>query len=604
MRYIHALTHTLAMPLRSSGAAAGEFVLPLSTMAQTNNWIEIANAGQSAAQVRLEYFSQIGAPLGVKLAQISPRSQVHVFANAILGEQTVGSVRVSAPAGAQILAQSMHYGVTRPTAAADGPPDVRWVYGMQGTAIKAIANQRYAVLLNTFLRAANWHKTIGVQEDGAGLEHSVFRTNGSSPVPDVVSVGPLMSLDFPEHGSLGFNQVGASVIKAAGDSQEFVSTAIRVYSDARGEIRYIAALPSIRLANPALRLGLQLAVTGLTQPVALAATPDTSGRMCIVERTGRIRILQNGALLPEPLLDLTGQVATSGEMGLLGVAFHPLFASNGVFFVHYNAPDRASMLVRYKLRSDNPNRADAATAVTLLRVAQDTDQHKGGQIAFGPDGYLYIGLGDGSLAEDPQGRGRDTALLYGKILRLDVSDTASGTYRIPADNPFVGSGTSRPEIWAYGFRNPWRFSFDRITGQLFVGDVGQAEREEVDIVLKGRDYGWSTMEGSLCFRPRTGCSSAGLEMPIGEYTHQEGVAIIGGYVYRGNALPQLSGQYVFGDYASGRIWTLSKKTNGSWERQLVFESDSPLYISSFGEDRSGELFVTDIFGKLFRVIQQ
>ena len=237
------------------------------------------------------------------------------------------------------------------------------------------------------------------------------------------------------------------------------------------------------------------------------------------------------------------------------------------------------------------NRADPASERILLTVNQPFTNHKGGQLAFGPDKFLYIGLGDGGSGGDPLGNGQNLQTYLGKMLRIDVDHTAGALpYAIPADNPLVAGG-GLPEIWAYGLRNPFRFSFDTATGSLFVGDVGQDLYEEIDILQKGGNYGWNVMEGLHCFSPATGCNMAGLALPIAEYSHSEGVAVIGGYVYHGTAIPALAGSYVFGDYFAGKIWRLTQDSSGAWQRVLLL-SGGPT-ISSFGRDFAGELYVVD-----------
>ena len=282
-------------------------------------------------------------------------------------------------------------------------------------------------------------------------------------------------------------------------------------------------------------------------------------------------------------------------MGLLGVAFHPAFAQNQRFYVNYvrllGTGQIQSVIAEYLVSAADANRADPASERILLTVNQPFTNHKGGQLAFGPDGFLYIGLGDGGSGGDPQGNGQNLQTYLGKMLRIDVDHTSGALpYAIPADNPFVAGG-GLPEIWAYGLRNPFRFSFDTATGLLFVGDDGQNAYEEIDILQKGGNYGWNVMEGLHCYSPATGCNMTGLALPIAEYSHSEGVAVIGGYVYHGTAIPALAGSYVFGDYAAGKIWRLTQDSSGAWQRVLLL-SGGPT-ISSFGRDSAGELYVVD-----------
>ena len=283
-------------------------------------------------------------------------------------------------------------------------------------------------------------------------------------------------------------------------------------------------------------LGLSAFVSGVASPVGMEVPNDDSGRLFVLEQGGRIRIIQNGVLVATPFLDITSKIESGGEKGLLGLAFHPSFSSNRRFFVYYTrrlSLQLQSVFSEYAASSSNPNQADASSERILLVVNQPFDNHNGGQLAFGPDGFLYIGLGDGGSEGDPQGNGQSLQTLLGKILRIDVDGAfAPGKqYAIPADNPFTPPG-GLPEIWAYGLRNPWRFSFDRATGKLFAGDVGQNSFEEVDIITRAGNFGWNKMEASHCYPPGSLCSTAGLILPIMEYAHNSsgGEAIIGGFV--------------------------------------------------------------------------
>lgn len=346
-------------------------------------------------------------------------------------------------------------------------------------------------------------------------------------------------------------------------------------------------------------IGLAPLASGFDRPVYVTHAGDGSGRLFVVEQTGRVWLLRGGRRAPEPFLDASDRIATRGpEQGLFSIAFHPRFAQTGYVFASYTARDGASVVERYRVDRTNPDRVDPATATPVLRVPQPYANHNGGLVLFGPDGYLYLGLGDGGGAGDPQGNGQDTETLLGKILRLDV-DVPRG-YRVPAGNPFVGK-PGRDEIWAYGLRNPWRFSFDRETGDLYIADVGQDRREEVDFEPAGsgggRNYGWNAWEGSLRFSRRS--EAPGAVFPVAEYRNPEdGCSITGGYVFRGRAIPALRGVYAFGDYCSGTIWGLVRR-GGDWRTAVLLETG--LRISSFGEDADGELYVVDHGGAVYRL---
>ena len=337
---------------------------------------------------------------------------------------------------------------------------------------------------------------------------------------------------------------------------------------------------------------------GLAQPVTVTHAGDGSGRLFVVEQEGRIRIIRNGAVLPAPFLDITSLVTpTGGEQGLLGLAFPPGFTSRRTFYVNYT--DRTGVgnivIARFGLSAD-ADRADPLSRQELLNIVQPFANHNGGQLAFGPDGHIYIGSGDGGSRGDPLGNGQNRGTLLGKILRIDVLSGVT-PYAVPAGNPFGN------EIWSYGLRNPWRFSFDRLTGDLYVADVGQDLVEEVDFQPAGSgagvNYGWSIMEGSRCFGSTT-CNTAGLTLPVAEYLHGSGdCSVTGGYVYRGSATA-LKGIYFYGDFCSGRIWGLRR--NGTvFETALV--ADTTLSISTFGEDETGELYVADYAtGDIYRIV--
>ncbi|OGO28105.1 MAG: hypothetical protein A2136_06585 [Chloroflexi bacterium RBG_16_54_11] len=343
----------------------------------------------------------------------------------------------------------------------------------------------------------------------------------------------------------------------------------------------------------------QLVVSGLERPEGLVNARDSSGRLFIVEQGGLIRILENGALLPAPFLDLTGKVVCCGERGLLGLAFHPRYTQNGYFYVDYTEEvnnQLATVIARYSVSPNDPNQADPGSEMRLLHIDQPFQNHNGGELQFGPDGYLYIGMGDGGSAGDPLGNGQSLQTLLGKILRIDV-DSAE-PYAIPPDNPFSG-GEGMWEIWIYGLRNPWRFSFDRLTADLYIGDVGQDAWEEVDFLpadtLGGQNLGWNYFEGS---HPYRGSPPTGVEIvqPVAEYGHDLGNSITGGYVYRGKDLDDWQGVYLYGDYGSGRVWGLLHLFDDSWQNALMFETDAN--ISSFGVDEDWEVYLVDYGGNI------
>lgn len=356
--------------------------------------------------------------------------------------------------------------------------------------------------------------------------------------------------------------------------------------------------------------------TDLLQPVHLTHAGDGSGRLFVVERAGRIRVIKNGALLSEPFLNISSLVQdASGEQGLLSVAFDPDYASNGTFYVDYTGLSGIgdTVIARYVVSHPSADVANLVAATNILTITQPEVNHNGGQLQFGPkDGYLYIGMGDGGGGGDQHGtigNAQDRSKLLGKLLRINVRGVP--TYTIPTTNPFTQTSGARPEVWAYGLRNPWRFSFDRVTGDLYIGDVGQGCFEEVDYQPAsspgGENYGWRLMEGFHQFDPNdmANCSQPviaplGLTLPITDYIHPEGEAVVGGYVYRGNQFSQLRGAYFYGDDVSGKLWALQQASPGHWASSLA--ASTSLAISSFGEDESGELYVVDLKGGVYKIV--
>ncbi len=334
-----------------------------------------------------------------------------------------------------------------------------------------------------------------------------------------------------------------------------------------------------------------------TDQVEVVAVPDGRNRLYVVEQSGKIYWLpQNEPTAPKAnlFLDISGRVVSGGERGLLGLAFHPDFKSNGHFYVNYTGGNPLQTKIsRFTLDANNPEKAVAGSEQVLLAFNQPYPNHNGGKIAFGPDGFLYIGVGDGGSGGDPQNHGQNRETLLGNILRIDVNAATGGrNYGIPADNPYAkGKEGFREEIYAYGLRNPWKFSFDRETGTLWAGDVGQNAIEEVDIIQKGGNYGWRIMEGTACYKAAN-CATDNLILPVFEYKQagDTGRSITGGVVYRGSQLPELKGKYIYGDYASGNIWVLEVNSNGSAVGNKLL-LNAVFAISGFGEDKDGELLV-------------
>jgi glucose/arabinose dehydrogenase len=349
-------------------------------------------------------------------------------------------------------------------------------------------------------------------------------------------------------------------------------------------------------------LALRTVVEGLDRPLFATHAGDGSGRLFIVEKGGTIRLLSDGQLQSQPFLDITDRVNSSGnEQGLLGLAFAPDYAQSGFFFVNYSDAAGHTNIARFQVTGADPNLADPASEFQVLLIEQPARNHNGGMVAFGPDGYLWIGMGDGGASFDRFGNGQNPATLLGKMLRLDVTSDPAQPYTIPADNPWVEADWNgidvRDEVWAVGLRNPWRYSFDRQTGDLWIGDVGQNQYEEINLTPAGSpgglNYGWPLAEGLHCLNG-DGCDQAELTPPVLEYDHSGHCSVTGGYVYRGRQFPTLQGVYLYGDYCSGVIWATWPDAQG--QRAVEQVLDTNVTLSSFGEDEAGELYVTDLSG--------
>lgn len=349
-------------------------------------------------------------------------------------------------------------------------------------------------------------------------------------------------------------------------------------------------------------LSVQEVVSGLANPV-YATAPAGDARLFVVEQAGRIRIVKNGQLLPTPFLDIAARVSSGGERGLLSVAFHTSYTANGFFFVHFTDLSGNTRVERFS-RSSDPDVAVPASSKLILTVAQPFANHNGGLNLFGPDGMLYIGLGDGGSGGDPFGNGQNRNALLGKILRIDVD--RGDPYAIPADNPFVGQQDARGEIWALGLRNPWRFAFDRTGGVMFIADVGQDRFEEVNAVVANRggvNYGWNTMEAASCFAASS-CNQQGLELPVLFYARADGAcAVTGGFVYRGASLPEIAGHYFYSDYCAGFLKSFQFQ-NGTAINQRTWDVGSVGSVTSFGEDGSGEVYMTSSNGRVYRIVRR
>jgi len=562
------------------------------TVNNAYHWAEFANVGDESCDVRIRVRDRAGTELSSIVKSILPHGQFHYFLNSVLGNSGLGTLEAEPLcAHGQLLLQNLYYGFT-------SQGKLGWAYAAQDEFLRAEKGTRLGFLTNTFLGMADWLKVRNLDNTSKFSRVLSYRGDGSKAREERLSLVKFQATDIPLHEALGSNEVGLSYLSAPDQAAGAQSELLRVFLSASGAVDTVMYVPPLAVPEPVADIQLVPVVGGLGSPVAFTQVGDGSERFFVSEREGRVRVVKNGILLPTPFLDISSKVSTEGEMGLLSVAFHPQFAQNKKFYLVYNEANYDTVLSEFEVSSGNPDLADLMSEREMLRVPQPHFFHKGGQLAFGPDGYLYFSLGDGGLDGDATGNAQNLGVLLGKILRLDVS---TFPYAIPSDNPFVGRAGARAEIWAYGFRNPWRFSFDRLSGELYAGDVGVNSFEEVDKVEAGKNYGWNTLEGSSCFQAAS-CDRSGTVLPIAEYTHSEGLAIAGGFIYRGSRIPALQGRYVFADYVSGKIWALSKTERGYWERSQLAESG--FYISSLGEGVDGELYVVNFFGEVYKIEQK
>ena len=346
------------------------------------------------------------------------------------------------------------------------------------------------------------------------------------------------------------------------------------------------------------RLEIEVVAGGLASPVDVADPGDSSGRRFVAEQAGRIRIVDRTGVADRPFLDISAEVRSGGEQGLLGLAFHPDFPADPRFFVDYTDRDGNTVISEYRVDAADTNVADPASERAILHIDQPFPNHNGGAVVFGPDGMLYIGMGDGGSGGDPYGNGQRTDTLLGKILRIDVGGPSAGAdrpYAVPADNPFVQVAGARPEIWLTGLRNPWRIRFDPASGDLWIGDVGQNAWEEIDVAragIGGLDFGWNRMEGFHCYQPSEGCDQTGLTLPVAEYGHDQGCAVIGGVVVRGSGQPAIDGRYVFSDSCSGNLWLIDPAGEGRREPTIAGQWQGS--ISSITQAEDGTVLATDL----------
>lgn len=569
-------------PIPSDTNSSNNSSIHFSTMHEMNSWLELANPTNAAQTLNISIHAQNGGLLHTASINVAAFGQEHLNLNSFIGGNALGSLRVQSAGGQPVHAQALQYGNSD-----------KAFWGIASS--HSTATTEHYLPGNSFLNAHNWISSVN--EDSLTMIESlkVFDASGAqtkSLSPHIISNArhEFKPLDT-------FNEVAA--VSASHSSLLFSLSGIRAYTANNGSLITLGHVAAIPIKDDTISIDLQLLTDALTQPIEIVPAPDSSNRIFILEKTGKVRVFQNGSLLAGAFLDLSAAIRIDGEHGLLGLAFPEDFATSKVFYVHYSDTNGDTTIARWQTTADL-SAAQSGSEEIILKVPQPRIFHNGGTIAFGPDGYLYIALGDGGGVGDPFANGQDPTTLLGSILRIEVSPAYSG-YRIPTDNPFVGSSSGADEVFAYGLRNPWKMSFDSSTSRLFVADVGQNTREEINLVTAGKNYGWNTMEGTICFSPSTNCDKTGLELPILEYGRDIGVAVIGGKVYRGNNIPLLHGLYVYGDYISGAIWAAEENVDGTWAFRQIGQMPENTFLTSFGSDASGELYVVDITGKLFKL---
>jgi len=480
---------------------------------------------------------------------------------------------------------------------ADGYAMQSWTLGTAGfQTLKAIVRDAGAVVFtgNALLPGGSVSAQSGeaqeVQLGDAAVALVAVAASGGGPVAGAAVRWAVVAgsgrLRHPDRTTDGAGRAGVIVVPEAAGAVE-----VQARVGGHGVASFmVTALDGSSLV-------LDTVVSGLIRPL-YAAAPPGDDRLFIVEEPGRILVFDDGALLPTPFLDLRAQVSDTGEQGMPSLAFHPDFALNGYVFVNYTDLAGDTRVVRYTV-APGASVADPGSAKLILTIDQPFTNHNGGHMLFGPDGRLWIASGDGGGARDPNGNGQNRATLLGKLLRINVDVGPNRGYAAPRDNPFFGDPSAAPEIWAYGLRNPWRFAFDE--GQLYIADVGQRDREEINVVRRraaGLNFGWNVVEGTLCLAP--GCDTTGMTPPVLEYDHDDGCSVIGGFVYRGSALPEIRGHYFYADFCGG--WVRSfRYRNGVLDRHRQYPFGTLASVTSFGVDGAGELYIVSRAGHVMRI---
>jgi len=583
-----------AFPVYARTPGCNAEPIAIEALGPITRWIEVGNAGATTKSVTLTIKDPSGNALQTTPITISPRAQEHTYANNALAANERGYFELTCDSPLdELLFQSMTYGHL--TA---GVLDVEWAYASQSLDTTIDSSKRLALPFNTNLSATNRiNLLVPSSSSQANVNLLIFDQAPSEKTFTNFVMAPGGAIPLLLEFLVDSDEVGGALLNTTTSSGTFVADQIRIYPHSNSTFGYVTRIPPLIFDEEVPDVELEEVITGVSSPVFITNAGDSSGRLFVGERAGVIKTYDSSFNLLATFLDISSEVSTSGEQGLFALAFHPNFTSNNKVYVSFTNASGTSIVREYQVTG---NVVNTGTARQILSQAQIDAFHNGGALAFGPDGYLYISLGDGTVDGDPQGNAQSLSSLLGKILRVDIN--SGSPYSIPANNPFIGVAGAREEIFAYGFRNPWRMSFDSSSGKLFVADVGQNTREEINIVTSGNNYGWAILEGTSCFASDSSeCSALTTSIkPIDEYSHQEGQAVIGGLIYRGTAISDLQGRYVMADFVTSRIWYLEQSESGVWLRRTLLTPGS-FFPSSWGEDESGELYVTALTGKVYRL---
>ncbi|MFN8390597.1 MAG: PQQ-dependent sugar dehydrogenase [Bdellovibrionota bacterium] len=568
--------------------------LPVSTVSNAASYVELLNSAGSSTTVDVTLRNEAGQVLSSNSVVLPANAQDHLAIHNVLPANQAGTIEVSCrdPQAGSIVRNVVTYGKRSGSTA--------WAYLTPAREPYGEAGAELVFPVNTYLQAYNWLKVYEASASATSFVLGARGADGSDIFSRTESLSALTQKSYAIHEQVPADRIGTlSVSPQISGSLAFAEN-LRVFPASDGSPGYVMHVPSsVLIRTPSGTPSFTTVATGIVQPVTVAFAPDSSGRMFVSTKLGYVYIVQNGVTRSTPFIDLTATTSTETERGLSNIEFHPQFATNGKFYVGRTDLSHASVIEEYRVSNSDPNQADPSTRRLILSIPRNGDFHISNIMHFAPDGTLFISEGDGGPQGDPENHSQNPGLLLGKLLRIDVDHGA--TYTVPTDNPFFGSSEFRPEIWAYGLRNPYSYTFDIRSNRMFLGDVGYNDREEVDIIEPGKNYGWNIYEGTRCTNLVNTCSTTGLVAPIFDYGHDVGISILGGGIYRGSAVPALYGKYIYIDYGSKRIYTLEEIAQDTWRNTEIGRLTQAGLPTAINNDRSGELYITDIYGKVFKL---